>query len=479
MTPNKLKLFGLIFLFSISVNFNIFAQLKDSSNQADYIIITPSLFVNTLQPFAEWRQLQNLNVKVVELQQIYSEFPDSSEPYSIRDFISYTLTYWSDPKPKYILLVGNSEFLPDYKVPSMFADTTHYEDSVAIDEWYSVNSYQSDTEPDVELGRFPVNNGQELNNIIDKTIYFEDSLSFKNYNTDFLFLADKTQAALFEDQANQFINNTVPYNFSIDTVFAGQDSIVERTREKLFDAINSGTLFLSYYGHGAPYTWSGYNIFTVGDVDSLQKNNLPFIFTAAACDQSFDYPNDSSIVRKLLVLDKSGTVASINSTGLNYLSLGSNFLNSFYNYLFKNQNASLGEAALQAKLSLENQSTSEDAIPRRYTLLGDPALKIPFGTIAQVDNSAQNIPENYSLKQNFPNPFNPTTTIRYSIPKAVHITIKVYNIIGQLVATLIDEYKQAGNYEIKFNGSNLSSGVYFYRMQAGNFVEAKKLLLVK
>ena len=179
------------------------------------------------------------------------------------------------------------------------------------------------------------------------------------------------------------------------------------------------------------------------------------------------------------MLDKSGTVASVNSKGLNWLSQGSDFLNSFYNYLFNNQNVSLGKAVLQAKLSLENQSSSEDAIPRRYTLLGDPALKVPSGTIAQVNISNPNIPENYSLKQNFPNPFNPTTTIRYSIPKAVHITIKVYNIIGQLVATLIDEYKQAGNYEIKFNGSNLSSGVYFYRMQAGNFVEVKKLILLK
>ena len=287
MTSGKLKFLGIIFVLSVSISFSIFAQLKDSSNQADYIIITPSQFVNTIQPFANWRQQKGLNVKVVELQQIYSEFPDSSEPYSIRDFISYTLTYWNDPKPRYVLLVGNSELLPDYKVPSRFADTTHYEDSVAIDEWYSVNSYQSDTKPDIELGRLPVNNEQELNNIIDKTIYFEDSLSFKDYNTDFLFLTDKTQPALFEDQANKFIDNTVPYDFSIDTIFAGQDSIVERTREKLFVALNSGTLFLSYYGHGAPYTWSKYNIFTVGDVDSLQKNNFPFIFTAGSMRSIF------------------------------------------------------------------------------------------------------------------------------------------------------------------------------------------------
>ena len=151
----------------------------------------------------------------------------------------------------------------------------------------------------LKLGRFPVNNEQELNNVISKTIYFEDSLFFNYYPTDFLFLTDKVDSNAFEQAANQFISTSLPQDFIKEKIFASQDSIIEITRRNLIDALNDGTLFLSYYGHGAPDKWSKYKIFTYGDIDSLKINNLPFIFTAAACDQPFDLPSDSSIVRKL------------------------------------------------------------------------------------------------------------------------------------------------------------------------------------
>ncbi|MHB8580608.1 MAG: C25 family cysteine peptidase [Ignavibacteriaceae bacterium] len=479
MIFNKLKLLNLSIIISISVSINLLAQLRSENNQADYIIITPSQFVTALQPFVDWRQHKNLNVKVAQLQQIYSEFPDSTQPFSIRDFISYTLTYWSNPKPKYILLVGGSKLLPSYKVPSMFANTIYHEDSVSIDEWYSINLNESNAKPEVDLGRFPVNNEQELNNIISKTIYFEDSLSFRDYPEDFLFLTDKTDSSEFEQSANQFINTDLPLDYLKKNIFAGQDSTIKITREHLFNALNNGTLFLSYYGHGAPDRWSQYNIFTFGDVDSLKVNNLPFIYTSAACDQSFDLPSDSSIVRKLIVSLRSGTVASVNSTGLNLLTVGSNFLTYFYNDIFNKPAFTVGDAVLQTKLYLENNNDSQDAIPRRYTLLGDPALKLPLNTIALVDNGLKNIPNSYSLKQNFPNPFNPSTTISYSIPKAGFVTINVFDILGREVSMLVSEEKQPGNYEIKFNGINLSSGIYFYQMRTGNFDEVRKFVLMK
>ena len=86
---------------------------------------------------------------------------------------------------------------------------------------------------------------------------------------------------------------------------------------------------------------------------------------------------------------------------------------------------------------------------------------------------------NFSLSQNYPNPFNPSTIINYSIPKSSFVSIKVYNVLGKEVATLVNEQKSAANYSVQFNGSDLSSGVYFYRMEVGGFVETKKLILMK
>ncbi|CUT02297.1 carbohydrate-binding module family 20 domain-containing protein [Candidatus Chrysopegis kryptomonas] len=89
------------------------------------------------------------------------------------------------------------------------------------------------------------------------------------------------------------------------------------------------------------------------------------------------------------------------------------------------------------------------------------------------------VPLTYELYQNYPNPFNPTTTIKYSIPNTERVTLKIYNILGQEVATLIDEEQKPGVYELKFDATNLASGVYFYRLQAGKFNAVKKMMLVK
>ncbi len=88
-------------------------------------------------------------------------------------------------------------------------------------------------------------------------------------------------------------------------------------------------------------------------------------------------------------------------------------------------------------------------------------------------------PDNYNLSQNFPNPFNPVTTIRYQLPVAGDIRLKVYDILGNYVTTLVDDFQEAGYHEHKFIASNFASGIYFYTIIAGTFVETKKMILLK
>ncbi|MGB5849035.1 MAG: T9SS type A sorting domain-containing protein, partial [Ignavibacteriaceae bacterium] len=86
---------------------------------------------------------------------------------------------------------------------------------------------------------------------------------------------------------------------------------------------------------------------------------------------------------------------------------------------------------------------------------------------------------NFKLSQNYPNPFNPTTSIIYQIPKVSFVTIKVYDILGNGIATLVNEEKPAGSYEVEFDGTVLPSGIYFYQLRAGNFIETKKMVILK
>ncbi len=89
------------------------------------------------------------------------------------------------------------------------------------------------------------------------------------------------------------------------------------------------------------------------------------------------------------------------------------------------------------------------------------------------------LPTEFKLEQNFPNPFNPSTSIKYAVPEKSHVLIKIYNIVGEEVVLLADEEKDRGWYTISFNAPRLASGIYIYRMQAGNFISTRKMMLLK
>lgn len=100
-------------------------------------------------------------------------------------------------------------------------------------------------------------------------------------------------------------------------------------------------------------------------------------------------------------------------------------------------------------------------------------------SVTDVKDESAAIPTKYSLNQNYPNPFNPSTVINYQLPEAGNVSLKVYDVLGNEVATLVNEFKQAGVYNAKFANSTLSSGIYLYRLQAGSFVSVKRMMLIK
>jgi hypothetical protein len=95
------------------------------------------------------------------------------------------------------------------------------------------------------------------------------------------------------------------------------------------------------------------------------------------------------------------------------------------------------------------------------------------------DEETLSTPVEFALEQNYPNPFNPATTINYSIPEAGNVEMKVYDILGNEVANLVNEAKAPGNYSAMFDASSLASGIYIYTLRANNFVQTKKMILIK
>ncbi len=109
---------------------------------------------------------------------------------------------------------------------------------------------------------------------------------------------------------------------------------------------------------------------------------------------------------------------------------------------------------------------------------GRSAFKTSIATSVQPEVNS-NIPVNFELSQNYPNPFNPSTEIKYSIPNATNVKVSVFNVKGELVRTLVNQFQEPGNYTVKFDGTGLSSGIYFYKVEAGTFNQVKKMALMK
>jgi len=119
----------------------------------------------------------------------------------------------------------------------------------------------------------------------------------------------------------------------------------------------------------------------------------------------------------------------------------------------------------------------------QYALINTFGIGVYRRNISEItaieSNQFNGTPKLFNLEQNYPNPFNPSTTISFSIPTSEFVTLKVFDVLGNEVATLVNEYRRAGSHNIEFDASKLSSGIYFYKLQTGSFIETKKMILLR
>jgi len=135
--------------------------------------------------------------------------------------------------------------------------------------------------------------------------------------------------------------------------------------------------------------------------------------------------------------------------------------------------------AVQASIVIDRKIYVYGGSRTNHPLMGTSAI-YEFSPVTGVEEETiDNLPKEFLLTQNYPNPFNPSTKVSYSITKLGYVTLKVYDVLGTEVETFVNEEKPVGTYELNWNAANLPSGVYFYRLQAGDFVQTRKMILLK
>lgn len=129
-------------------------------------------------------------------------------------------------------------------------------------------------------------------------------------------------------------------------------------------------------------------------------------------------------------------------------------------------------------LRIQDNGGNTHTSPHGIVLRADAVKFIRVDPTSGIVDESNN-PYDYKLLQNYPNPFNPATNIEFSIPKSEKVTIKIYNLLGQEIATLVSDYLKQGNHKYNWNASNFSSGIYYYTIEAGNFLNVRKMIFLR
>ena len=227
---------------------------------------------------------------------------------------------------------------------------------------------------------------------------------------------------------------------------------------------------------------NNYDIY-ISNIDGTSETRLT---TSASLDLQPSWSPDGSKVAFISDRDGNYEIYIINSDGSGLTRLTNNSADEFTptwspdgtRIAFESNLANI--AANHSEIYVIN---SDGSNLKRITNTSSDATAInpdwyPDG-YTDIESSTGNLPQSFYLFQNYPNPFNPTTTIKYEIPKSGFVSLKVFDILGNEVASLVNGEKSAGNYQVHLNASTLSSGIYLYRLQTGGYSMIKKMMLIK
>ena len=352
--------------------------LRATTNQADYLLITPKAFLAAAEPLVARRQDQGLTARAVSFEEIAAAFGHgrpSAE--AIRSFLAYAFHSWQRPSPRYVLLLGDASYDPrnfsgvsqPSPLPVLWTKTSYL--WTASDPLLAAVNGE-DGLPDLAIGRLPATTLEQVDTLVAKLLAWEDSGQG---------LAGA--AALVAD------NPDVAGDFEQDVRDIAQSYLADRGPELLFlsehgsglrpriqEALDRGLSFLSYVGHGGAAVWASENVWNSWDAPSLQaQSQQPLLVTMNCLNGYFVAPSFDSLSESLLKADGRGAIASFSPSGLSLDGPAHQYHRALMAALTSGRHERLGDAILAAQKTYADSGLMPELIGV-YHLLGDPATRI-------------------------------------------------------------------------------------------------------
>jgi hypothetical protein len=356
--------------------------LKNTSNAADYLLITPRSFLQAAQPLCDLRKSQGLRVKAVAVEDIFNEFGNGFPvPDALKAFLGYASQNWIKPAPTFVLLLGDATY--DYRnwmgtgklnqVPvhlSITADLGLTPD----DNWY-VALDGIDEIPSMKLGRLPSATATQAAQVVQKLLHYEGATSAVPAAA--LLVADNNDFT-FQVECDT-LAGLLPSNVAPQKIYLSQYTNFTQCKLDIVTAINRGVVLTTYDGHGDVSHWAGEQVFSNSDVPLLTNASQLTCMLILNCENAwFAKPNEYCLAESLVGAPGGGAIAAFGSSGLGYGSEHDLLAAQFFPLFFAGSNATIGTICTQAKVAAYKQGASADLL-RTFTLIGDPAtrLKLP------------------------------------------------------------------------------------------------------
>ncbi len=408
--------------------------------------------------------------------------------------------YFSGQKPSFVISRADSNGNPDpnfgndgYTITSM--DSSVAVQSLAIQSDGKIvaigNSFSSNGEVHFILARYNTD-GNLDNSFGNNGIVITSSLTGHKQDYSYSVLIQNNgkiiAAGIASDTTeNKFALIRYKIDGSVDSSF-GNNGIVLTSFENPYVFLNSAALqpdgkiiAAGYIQKSTEYdfvvarynangnlddTFGSNGVFIPGTPNSYDECNSVIIQADGKIILAGESVSDNSNIQNIKIV-RLNTDGSLDNTfgagGIKQTTIGSSYAETSL-ALMQND----GKIVVAGNIGNSNFYSALTLI--RYT--GDKATSI-------TPDKPKEIPTSFSLFQNYPNPFNPSTNIKFVIPKSSFVNLKVYDILGREIVTLVNEEKTAGNYKVTFDAKNLASGIYFYRLKAGNYISVKKMILLK